>query len=462
MANIQIILNACRKGDLNTLKSILDKDSNSVNETSNELGWTGLYCSVMCGHDEISEYLLTKSADVNFKNRMGETPLHQAVTSKNIKMVEMLLSYKADPNIQQNDGETALHLAVLNSHYKIICVLLENNADPSIPDYVYSKSPMQYAIEKGNAKIIKEMLKYTPDTDIKPNLSLTLTDLNRHSRDKPASTISPEPSEFIMMTQQLSPMYTRCNSEISLFNDCRGIDTKIKQIEMMHKKIREAVRTSVDTVKRVDHSISSVPDDSDKTLEPKSISSEAKPELYRWLKALKLLEEYNLLVQAGYDDINQLIKQMKSSLPLTENSLIKIGMKKPGHRRKLLATLEALSNKENETGILNSFQCCLAIPSSLWLHNSIPLDQWLEDLNLIDLLEYFKEAGFEELEDLTGLVNTPWNIDDQLLADIGVDKPGYRHRILAKLRESSSAKKSEDFLIEKSANTTACEICNIM
>ena len=47
----------------------------------------------------------------------------------------------------------------------------------------------------------------------------------------------------------------------------------------------------------------------------------------------------------------------------------------------------------------------------------------------------FLEAGYPELDSLLALMNTSFALDDEILTEIGVEKPGYRHRILAKLKE---------------------------
>ena len=36
-------------------------------------------------------------------------------------------------------------------------------------------------------------------------------------------------------------------------------------------------------------------------------------------------------------------------------------------------------------------------------------------------------------------MHTPWEINDEVLQEIGVDKPGYRHRLLARLKEDCHA-----------------------
>ena len=61
------------------------------------------------------------------------------------------------------------------------------------------------------------------------------------------------------------------------------------------------------------------------------ILREENPALRSWLKAIELLDIYDPLLVAGYDDINMMVEQMKSHMPITTDTLSLIGVTKPGH-----------------------------------------------------------------------------------------------------------------------------------
>lgn len=67
--------------------------------------------------------------------------------------------------------------------------------------------------------------------------------------------------------------------------------------------------------------------------------SEYNPVLLTWLASIKLEEIYDTLLSAGYDDIEMMSEQMQSHMPITTDTLRNIGVKKPGHRARLLAHL---------------------------------------------------------------------------------------------------------------------------
>lgn len=452
MSNIDVFLKACRIGDKDSVVELLSQFPSILNDGEKKLGWTGLYCSVMCGHIEIAKYLISNSANVNVQNRMGETPLHQAIECRNIKIAKLLLKSGSDPNIQQNDGETPLHMAISQLNFKAVCLLISYSANPNIPNYLYGKTATHYAVESGNSRICAEILSHGGDLSLKDKQGYApeyfLKSFEKSSKD-------------LSSTQQLSPSLTRCNSETSTLQEKKSIDSKLKQIQKMHQMIRETVRTSVDTTKRIEISNSSI-NESEELRVVKTAPTELNPELYNWLKSIRLVEDYETLVMAGYDDLTQMVKQMKSNIPLSERYLIKIGMKKVGHRRRLLVNLAALACRNEESGILSSIQCCVALANGFMKTNEVSLDRWLKELNLNDMERVLVEAGFEEVEDLIVLDGSPWALDDLTLSGIGISKPGYRHRILAKLKENGESRKSTDLVLEKTSTNSACALCYIM
>ena len=65
-------------------------------------------------------------------------------------------------------------------------------------------------------------------------------------------------------------------------------------------------------------------------------------------------------------------------------------------------------------------------------------------------------------------MNSPWEITQEDLRVIGINKPGYRHRILSKLKEDSlgletrHVMKKKDIEFERTFNNSACELCIII
>ena len=128
--------------------------------------------------------------------------------------------------------------------------------------------------------------------------------------------------------------------------------------------------------------------------EKKDLST--KDDLYTFLKNIGM-EEYNeLLINEGFDDINLIISQMKTGLPITDEALREIGIEKPGDRAKILIRVQ-------ETAKMFDFK----IPFEAVYHinkkefNLLKYDfhvkamqNWLKKIQLQNYLENFYNNGY--------------------------------------------------------------------
>ena len=146
--NPEEIHQACNKGDLKALESILKQSPNCLNTLDPKLGWPPLYRCIVYGILETAEILLKYGADPNVQNRLGQAPLHHTCETNQIFLTNLLLQYSADPDLQKNDGDTALHIACYKGHLEIVKVLLKAKANPNIPNKVLGRTPLHYAFEE--------------------------------------------------------------------------------------------------------------------------------------------------------------------------------------------------------------------------------------------------------------------------------------------------------------------------
>ena len=162
-----------------------------------------------------------------------------------------------------------------------------------------------------------------------------------------------------------------------------------------------------------------------------------------------------------------MIAQMRSREPLTENILYSIGVTKPGHRARLLAHLEDASvtdlttrrkAKHNKTPSVYDPN----IPS----RNQ--LEDWLVGMNISELLPNFIDSGYDDLDEICYLMGTSYPLTDKILdEELGVNKPGFRTRILLNLQNVVQAQETQRDKIppvefEKEEKKFACEMCKIM
>ena len=448
----ETIHRACRIGDMNLLIKSLEAAPNDVNKSIQKLAWTPLHRSVICGHLNITEYLLLSGADPNLKTKTGDTALHTAVDSNRPDLIQTLIKFGADPNIQQDDGETPLHVASFKGNAEIVSLLLENKADPNIQNTVMGKTALHYAVDYNYADIIRLLLKSGAQHSIKDKYDKSPRDLARSVDimalflESPSGIPSPEPSEILQKSsaEEISIMMSK--SDISFASDVKDSENKCKHLNEIHLKIRETVRASVENSRLAYSSYLNEPDEEKTAVEAfdrKKLMSfghlETGSELYVWLCRRKLEQVYNLMVDAGYDDLKQIKMQMQSIMPIAESSLVDIGIQKQGLRKRLLLELSELDlTAQQGFGGGKIFKCCHPeVSGNVFIANCPSLEFWLESLNLKELYLNFVGNGYEELDQILKLMNSPWEITAEDLAQIGIDKPGYRHRILSKLKEDA-------------------------
>jgi hypothetical protein len=196
-----------------------------------------------------------------------------------------------------------------------------------------------------------------------------------------------------------------------------------------------------------------------------------KTPLYDWLASYKLESLFEVLVHNGYEDYDSIIGLMQSSNPLDTLQLQSIGVKKPGHRDRLIALLEEElreADVQTKKSATSPFTCCTRAVSRNGHELSMALERWLETLGLGFLFEKLQEAGYDDLEQIIFLQKTRFALDDQRLTEIGIDKVGHRHRILNKLQAETyfgtgaNRRQDSELVIERDSRHISCESCLVM
>jgi hypothetical protein len=90
-------------------------------------------------------------------------------------------------------------------------------------------------------------------------------------------------------------------------------------------------------------------------------SQENIPSLYQWLDSLYLKDLFDLFVESGFANLNQMLFIMNSSYPITDETLKSINILKIGHRQRILFKLKEDAGQFNK----KSFCINYDIPSSL-------------------------------------------------------------------------------------------------
>jgi hypothetical protein len=95
------------------------------------------------------------------------------------------------------------------------------------------------------------------------------------------------------------------------------------------------------------------------------------------------------------------------------------------------------------------------------------ISEWLHALKLENLIPNFLNAGYDDYDFIIAQMFSRHPISDTILAqDIGIRKPGYRARILARLQDEIAIKTTTtnvtDLSMDLHGKNTACEMCALM
>ena len=505
---------AARLGDLSLLSKALDSTPELINEQDSKLGWSALYRAVICGHAEAARMLLKRGADPNVKSKSGDSPLHLAADDGNLRLVRMLLEAKAEPNLPQTDGETPLHKAATRGHHRICWLLLKHHADPNCSTTLSGRSPLHLAVSFNHTKVVKMLLSFDGSPDLKDQAGNTAIDLaptdemrETLKRRVKLPPISPK-AERDSMGSDLSGTLS---TPLPLLSDASESPSHRESITQLLEAISDIPLTSPENLPTVDecesmNTSSAASEGCDDivvrssvskrggSFEPESEQTEEMPgpalhrsfsfgadpkksSMYMWLSQARLEALFDSLVEAGFDDIGALKRQMVSPYPLDMDGLRKIGIRKPGLRVRLLACLEeeargrVYPRSRFPAVDAHPFQCCGRATFTPGVIVLPSFQQWLDSMNLQQLLSQFVDAGYDDLEHLFALMHTQYRVTDQTLKEeVNIGKPGYRQRVLIRLEEDCwkvesmfRGKEGEEDSVEMERDQPieACSLCTI-
>ncbi len=191
-------------------------------------------------------------------------------------------------------------------------------------------------------------------------------------------------------------------------------------------------------------------------------------EINNFISEIGLSKKYvNLLLINGFDDLNVLKEQSKNGIAISNENLKEIGFKTPGKRAKFLIHLEEkanlfkfeiekekvyLSNSTNENKLFR-------------LLSSISLEKYINNFLINDYTS--PELLFIQMKSRQPIT------DDILRSEIGIEKLGYRMRIINKLKSESinyiqrlhngniRNGKSNLIYLERKNNNNNNEFCNM-
>jgi len=506
---------ACRLGDLGQLKRVADTYPHHINTLDAKLGWSPLYRAVICGHVDAARFLLKAGGDPNLRNKVGEVPLHQAADSSSMKLAQVLLEHRADPNLQAQDGETPLHKAAKKGNHRMCWLLLKHKANPNIPNEAQGQTPLHLAVAASNKRVVQILLTYDASPVVRDRAGRRALDLVKSPEIEQLLNEPQAPEVPYDLSPATTPEPRDPESEVKLplaeVHENNQPETKESEParEPQETDFRDSFQLTFkphdsEVIVQVTNTLLPSPREDEEVVFERDVtqsppgfkasevpaadpirsfsfgSDYKKSTLYMWLSNSKLDFLFESLVDEGFDDVEALVVQIQSQ-GVTLDTLEKVGIKKIGHRIRLLACLEEEVNDRRRASTPvaevksrpGPFQLCRAPESSAAAYTALPtLGQWLDALKLKHLHSNFVTAGYEDLEHLLALMHTRFAVTDEVLEQqLGIAKLGYRHRLLLKLQEDapritsmrvSAALADPDPMLERETKAVACEMCRVM
>jgi hypothetical protein len=152
IASAEPVVEAAKKGDLQTVKTILAQDPSKLNATD-ESNYTALHWACMRAHWDVAKFLIDKGADLNVVGGDGGTQINWAVHHDNVEIIKLMVEKGAKLNIRNQWGMTELHTAIWRGCIRVVEYLLDHGSDPTIKTNE-GWTAMHYAYRSGHDNVI--------------------------------------------------------------------------------------------------------------------------------------------------------------------------------------------------------------------------------------------------------------------------------------------------------------------
>ena len=178
--DVALLLEAARKGQINVLRFLLERDGGlgieskggpGVVQIDNSL--TPLSQAAVGGQKDVVEFLLERNANIEARDSKGNTPLSLATGASKDTVIELLLEYNADIESRNERGETPLLRTVSRERGRqerpgknetVVEILLNHGANMEAKDDD-DMTPLLCAVKHGWAGVVKLLLEHNVNVD---------------------------------------------------------------------------------------------------------------------------------------------------------------------------------------------------------------------------------------------------------------------------------------------------------
>lgn len=137
---------AALDGKEDLVEELVNKNPDSI-DVPDALGNTPLILASGAGFEKVCSFLLSRGANVKYRNKNGLTALHLSVRHNKIDVFSELLKHNADVNVGNIDKITPLHLAAKYGREEVTHLLLKQLDSHPHFDFVdtWNQTPLHYA-----------------------------------------------------------------------------------------------------------------------------------------------------------------------------------------------------------------------------------------------------------------------------------------------------------------------------
>ena len=167
----------------------------------------------------------------------------------------------------------------------------------------------------------------------------------------------------------------------------------------------------------------------------------------------KSLQQFKNFEPSQFSD-NSTIISKKKSMNFEEFKASQETPKSPSLIKDESSINELKAESENQSQVEPNIPTALKTSENMVpSNNNKPISQWLSEIRLDCLLQNFVDLGLLDNNLLMGLLkkNTQ-NWDKMLITHLGIDKPGYRKRVITKLKEDMGLCKRSGLFKLKNSN----------
>ena len=153
----QEVFEAARNGNFEKVKELVEKASKLIAEKANN-GETLLHIAASSGNNEITEWLISKGADIEAKDNANNTPLTNAISNRNLETVKTLVEKGVNLNNRGLWNRLPIQIAAIFASKEIVDYLIEKGADIPVEQEHVSNQLLNYSCSRGLEKLFEKLL----------------------------------------------------------------------------------------------------------------------------------------------------------------------------------------------------------------------------------------------------------------------------------------------------------------